>query len=119
MRTCSLALLAIAMVVAGCGRKPQLELCPAISALGHRDAQQDATKAFQSGDKRLLELGGFQPVVPGVAAPYSFRPGTKFRMLDGTSDMTTAACDDARHTAEVYARRYNQKMLELSESDSR
>jgi hypothetical protein len=82
---------------------------------GH-DPRDDAAKAFNAGDKRLLELGGYAPVVPGAESPYRFPPGTTFRMLEGTSDTTTEACYAIRHEAEAYAKSYNQKMLALAVS---
>lgn len=90
--------------------------------LGDRDPQEDAVKAFRSGDKRLLELGGYAPTLPGAESPdgtYHVPPGTTFRMLDGTSDTTTEACYAVKKLAETYARAYNTKLLALAVSDGR
>ena len=113
MRTCSFVLLTAVTFLAACHRRRQLEGCPAISALDGHDPQEDAAKAFNAGDKRLLELGGLAPEAPGAKSPYRFAPGTTFRMLEGTSDMTTESCYAIRHKAEAYAKLYNQKMLAL------
>jgi len=88
--------------------------------LDRRDPQEDAAKAFRAGDKRLLELGGLAPTVPGAEGgdgTYRFLPGTTFRMLYGTSDTTTEACSAVREKAETYARSYNEKMLALTATD--
>ena len=113
MRTCSIVLLTAVTFLAACHHSQQFEGCPAISALDGHDPQEDAANAFNAGDKRLLELGGVAPVVPGAESPYRFPPGTTFRMLEGTSDTTTEACYAIRHKAEAYAKSYNQKILAL------
>jgi len=113
MRTYSLVFLTGVAFLTACHRSPQPEGCPAISLLDGHDPQEDAAKAFNVGDKRLLELGGLAPVVPGAESSYRFPPGTTFRILEGTSDTTTEACYAIRHKAEGYAKSYNQKMLAL------
>jgi hypothetical protein len=68
----------------------------------------DARAAYEKGDTRLLELGGFGTEVPG--APNNSGPT---RELKGTSDTETEACLQERSEAEHYATRYNAEMSAL------
>ncbi len=111
--------IAILLVVpSGCQRQSALktESCPELSALQSHNPKADAMTAFGKGDKRLLEMGGYQPSVPGaedrngrIKAPAA----STFRMLEGTRDGDSAACDAFGGHARAYAKAYNREMLAL------
>jgi hypothetical protein len=82
--------------------------CLAIEQLAHRDAATDARAAVTRGYRRLLMLGGYTGLVPGVSEPY----GSPTQMMDGTSDTTTEACYRQRPIAEAYASKYNQTIAQ-------
>lgn len=55
-------------------------------------------------------LGGFVGTVPGVENADGY--GTE--MIEGTSDLRTEACAHQRGTAESYAAKYNQAIVQGS-----
>ena len=74
-------------------------------------AINDAQAAYKSGDHRLIGVYGISVEVPGLAGnPYDHKD--EIRMLDGTGD---AFCTDEEqtlnHNARLYAKRYNEAML--------
>ena len=116
MRIFAPILAVLLITVSGCERQSRSEGCPAIQALQSRDPQSDAALAFRRGDKSLLEMGGYQPTVPGAEDSKGFikaPPRSTFRMMKDTGDGTTPACDNLRSDAESYARAYNRKMIAL------
>jgi hypothetical protein len=82
--------------------------CPAIEKLAHRDAAADAGYALAKGDKHLLMLGGYVGSVPGVQNSDGFPT----EVIAGTSDVRTEACAQQRATAEAYAAKYNQVIVQ-------
>ena len=93
--------------LAGCTSQPPAG-CPAIEKLAHRDAAADARAALAKGDRHLLMLGGFVGSVPGVENS----DGYQTEMIEGTSDVKTGACAPQGATAEAYATKYNQTIVQ-------
>ena len=93
--------------LAGCGSQPPAG-CPAIEKLAHQDAAADARVALAKGDRHLLMLGGFVGSVPGVENS----DGYQTEMVEGTSDIKTEACARQGATAEAYATKYNQTIVQ-------
>jgi hypothetical protein len=93
--------------LASCTSQPHAD-CPAIERLAQRDAAADARTALAKGDRHLLMLGGFVGSVPGVQNPN----GHTTQMMEGTSDVRTAACAGQRATAEAYATKYNLTVVQ-------
>jgi len=91
------------LLVGGCHRQ---EACPELAKLRRANPVRDAEAAASRGDHRLLMLGGFVGVVPGAE-----RTSVPTRMLEGTGDANTNACDAMRPIAENYALAYNRTML--------
>lgn len=120
------ALLTLAALTA-CHRPPREPLadCRALLDLPKRNPAADADSAAGRGDLRVLMLGGFTPVVPGVPfevtsvprkvgtiAPYG--NGSRLigaRMVRGTSDVETRECLALRAIPVRYAFAYNRRML--------
>ena len=101
-------LVALSLIaVASCTQQSHVG-CPAIENLAHRDAAADARAALARGERHLLMLGGFAGEVPGV--PNSDAYPT--RIVGGTSDTTTEACNQRRDIAEAYATKYNQTVVQ-------
>lgn len=96
-------LLALLVGLGGCRTK---EACPELEKLGRANPVADAGAAASRGDYRLLMLGGYVGVVPGAE-----RTSAPTRMLEGTGDANTSACDALRPVAEKYALAYNLTML--------
>jgi hypothetical protein len=82
--------------------------CPAIEKLTHRDAASDARTALAKGDRHLLMLGGFVGSIPGVENS----DGYQTQMIEGTSDVKAEACARLGATAEIYAAKYNQAIVQ-------
>jgi hypothetical protein len=96
-----------AAVLAGCTSKPDSG-CPSIEKLAHRNPVADAHAALAKGDRHLLMLGGFVGSVPGVENA----GGYQTQMIEGTSDYKTEACARQGDTAERYAAKYNQTIVQ-------
>jgi hypothetical protein len=101
------AALICAAVLTGCTAKPEAG-CPTIEKLAHRNAAADARAALAKGDRHLLMLGGFVGSVPGVENA----DGYPTQMIEGTSDTKTEACARLGATAEIYAAKYNQSIVQ-------
>ena len=99
--------LACAVVLTGCTTKPHTS-CLSIEKLAHRDPVLDARAALARNDRHLLMLGGFVGSVPGVANSNGYHA----QMIEGTSDVKTEACARLGATAEVYAAKYNQTIVQ-------
>jgi hypothetical protein len=93
--------------LASCTTQPQAG-CPPIDRLAHQDAVADARAALAKGDRHLLMLGGFVGSVPGVGNS----DGYQTQMIEGTSDVRTEACARQGATAEIYATKYNQTIVQ-------
>jgi hypothetical protein len=120
------ALLALGALTA-CHRPPPDPLadCRALLDLPKRNPAADADTAAGKGDLRVLMLGGFTPVVPGVPFEVTTVPrkigtiapngnGSRLigaRMVRGTSDLETRECLALRPTTLRYAFAYNRRML--------
>jgi hypothetical protein len=110
MRTARILLLASA--VAACSPtngKMRAQSCPELESLLPARAAADARAAAQRGDTRLLMIGGYVGTVPGargISAPT--------RLVEGTGDDQSAACQDLRPQAEKYASIYNRTVAALS-----
>lgn len=95
------------VALGGCSPQPEPG-CPPIEKLARRDAAADARAALARGDRRLLMLNGpfGASGPPGVTSP-NLRLD-QVRIMEGTSNNPSDACDRLRATAEAYATRYNQ-----------
>jgi hypothetical protein len=96
-------LFALLVGLAGC----QKEACPELTKLGRANPVADAEAAILRGDRRLLMLGGYVGVIPGAEGT-----SAPTRMLEGTGDANTSACDAMRPVAEKYALAYNRALLQ-------
>lgn len=116
-------LLVILAVVLASGCTPSSAKCKPKPGLAElrllkvEAAGNDAQAAYRSGDHRLIGVYGFSLEVPGLAGnPYDHKD--EIRMLDGTGD---AFCTDEEqtlnHNARLYAKRYNEGMLNRLRSD--
>jgi len=95
-------LFALLAGLGGCQQEP----CPEVAKLGRANPSTDAAAAASRGDYRLLMLGGYVGVVPGAEGT-----SAPTRMLEGTSDTNTSACEVMRPVAEKYALAYNLALL--------
>jgi hypothetical protein len=93
----------------GCSSQHQTG-CPPIEKLARRDAAADARAALAWGDRRLLVLNGeFGAFPPGVTST-NLRLD-QVRIMEGTSNKPSKACDRLRGTAETYAIKYNRIII--------
>lgn len=110
------------VLVSGCAPssakcKPRLGLAE-LRSLKVDAAGKDAEAAYRSGDHRLIGVYGFSLEVPGLAGnPYDHK--NEIRMLNGTGDAFCTKEEQAlNHNARLYARKYNEAMLERLRSDA-
>jgi hypothetical protein len=97
----------------------ELQYNIAIDSLKNIEPRSAAAAAWNSGDKRLQELGGFRPVLPGV-------PGDRYRdayerfgvrVFRWTSDYFEGGASDRWHRAAFeFAKQYNQAILQKADS---
>lgn len=91
----------------GCSSQHQTG-CPVIEQLAHNDAAADARAALARGDRRLLVLNGaFGAMLPPGVTSTNLRLD-QVRIMEGTSNNPSKACDLLRGTAENYAIKYNR-----------
>ena len=94
----------------GCSPQPQTG-CPPIEKLANRDAAADARAALARGDRRLLMLGGVFGAAPPLGVTNANLHLDQVKIMEGTSDDPSKACDSQRATAETYARNYNRIIM--------
>ena len=116
MREFAPVLAILFITLPGCHPQPKPAGCPELLVLQNRDPRADAISAFGKGDQRFLEMGGYQPTVPGAEdrnGLIKVPPGASFRMMEGTRDGDSPACDALIGDARAYAKSYNQEILAL------
>jgi hypothetical protein len=99
--------LIILVALGGCSPQSQPG-CSQIENLARRDAATNARAALARGDRRLLMLNGpFGAMGPPGVTSTSLRLD-QVRIIEGTSNSASKACDRLRGTAETYAMKYNR-----------
>lgn len=110
MRTAGILL--VASAIAACSQsngKVGAQSCPELESLLPEHAEADARAAARQGDSRLLMMGGYVGTIPGAEGS-----SRATRLVEGTGDTQTAACQGLRAQAEKYALAYNRTMIALS-----
>jgi hypothetical protein len=101
-------IIALFGMVASCDQPQQDGGCLELKSLPGRNGEADAKLSFRKGDKRVLMMGGLVGETPGAG---NYRGG--YRVLEGTSDMTTQACRGLRKEATPYVDLYNREMVAM------
>ena len=106
----------VTLLVAGlaCYFWPEFRYYRAAARFDSADAAQDARRAWDSGDRRLMAAYGYGLVTPGIPERASWYYQQKFGVnpIRGTSDCLTAGgMVRFDRAAKGYARRYNQELL--------
>lgn len=82
------------------------EDCSALAGYAPTDARRDASKAWRSGDRRLIGIYAYAREVPGVE-----HPTLPVRMIEGTSD---SGCTTDNERVRAYAAGYNAEISRLA-----
>ena len=101
-----LPLLAVAVLLTGCGRAPESEACKRLSRFDAEAASDAAHRAFQAGRPQFLavrESGGV--AMPGAAGR---QPGAPAVIAD---ESEATGCLDLYYRAYAYAQAYNEALL--------
>ena len=97
-------LVAPALFLVSCQREPKR--CLDLERELLTNPREQAKYAISKGDHRLLGVGGFVPIVPGIDD--GRRP---LKILPNTSDSENMVCRSLRDDAKEYAKIYNQYVV--------
>jgi hypothetical protein len=89
--------------------------CPELRAFDVSAASATATRAVQSGDKKLLAVRGYAIEIPGIFDVHAARKKYGIFIIPGTSDaIANRTCGILNDQAISYAKIYNRTVTSLA-----